>query len=119
MGSVAEEQPWKSLTMATHINLLTLLVICSLSLSEAGRRQYTTPYIYPSQSQQAFGASAPPPCCRSKFPEEYGSCLANEHCAQPTAPYCSAFGYCTQIQLYGHNGCTPCAGYAPQAIISK
>ena len=35
---------------------------------------------------------------RSNFPEEFGSCQANEHCSQPTAPYCSAFGYCTQVR---------------------
>ena len=46
---------------------------------------------------QQFGASAPAPCCRSDFPGEFGSCLRSEHCAQPTAPHCSAFGYCTQV----------------------
>ena len=60
-----------------------------------------------------IGASNPPPCCRSfkilnicikalffhrsNFPEEFGSCQVNEHCANPVAPYCSAFGYCTQV----------------------
>jgi len=55
-----------------------------------------------------IGASNPPPCCRSNFPEEFGSCQVNEHCANPVAPYCSAFGYCTQVQRYGYNGCVQC-----------
>merc|ERR1711892_1435677 len=113
--SVAEELPQKSLNMAKYMAMLSFCLFSCLIAVEAGRVQYPSPYIYPSQ--QNFGASAPPPCCRSNFPEEYGSCLTNEHCPQPTAPYCSAFGYCTQIQIYGHNGCTPCAGYAPQTLV--
>jgi len=49
-----------------------IFVLVALTTSAmAGRRQYFTPNMYPSQ---LFGASAPAPCCRSAFPEEYGSC---------------------------------------------
>merc|ERR1712223_1511604 len=66
------------------------------------------------QTQQYFGASNPAPCCRSNFPEEFGSCQLSEHCSQPTAPHCSAFGYCTRIQRYGYDGCVSCQNYQPQ-----
>ena len=45
--------------------------------------------IYPTSALNIY--------CRSNFPDEFGSCQVNEHCGQPTAPYCSAFGYCTQV----------------------
>merc|ERR1712076_345309 len=86
--------------------LLTMLVSTSLARS-AG------------QTQQYFGASNPAPCCRSKFPEEFGSCQLAEHCSQATAPYCSAFGYCTQIQRYGYDGCVSCHHYPSQTPYSK
>merc|ERR1712113_8491 len=47
-------------------------------------------------------------CCRSA-PGEYGSCRSNADCGQRTAPYCSGFGFCTQTQIYGINGCQDCA----------
>ena len=83
---------------------LTLTVIMLLTTPASSAPQY---------QQSLFGASNPAPCCRweepthtsllsllfrSNFPEEFGSCQANEHCSQPTAPYCSAFGYCTQVR---------------------
>merc|ERR1711955_80777 len=64
---------------------------------------------------QLFGSSAPAPCCRSSFPEEPGSCLANEHCIQETAPYCSAFGFCTQQRQYGYSGCVACPQHSASA----
>jgi len=86
-----------------HSVILFLVVLTTSAM--AGRRQYFTPNIYPSQ---LFGASAPAPCCRSAFPDEYGSCQGPEHCPQPTAPHCSAFGFCTQQKQYGYNGCVAC-----------
>ena len=73
-------------------------------------------------------------CCRSSFPgkmrvtcfiikrfiisnkvvkfatltDEYGSCRVNTDCTNRVSPYCSAFGYCTQITQYGQGGCSPC-----------
>ncbi len=67
--------------------------------------------------------------------EEYGSCQSSSDCAYrtPAQPYCSAFGYCTQVHetqanlpkkfvshiflslrqitQYGADGCTPCHGH--------
>ena len=40
---------------------------------------------------------------------EGGSCRTNGDCGNPVAPYCSGFGYCTQTQIYGINGCQDCA----------
>merc|ERR1711981_646061 len=70
-------------------------------------------------TSQYFGASNPAPCCRSNFPEEFSSCQLAEHCTQATAPYCSAFGYCTQIQRYGYDGCVSCQHYQPQIPYSR
>merc|ERR1711976_59552 len=93
--------------MMKQILFLTMTLL-KLITSSTVPLQYST-QVDPSQFY--FGASNPQPCCRSNFPEEFGSCQANEHCAQATAPYCSAFGYCTQIQRYGYDGCAPCQGY--------
>merc|ERR1712243_551010 len=75
-------------SMKTLVPVLAMAAL--VGVVTAGRRQAYTPYISPGQ---LFGSSAPAPCCRSSFPEEPGSCLANEHCIQETAPYCSAFGF--------------------------
>jgi len=80
---------------------ISLNLLLTTPLASGGRVRY------PSQNL-SFGSSNPAPCCRSNFPEEYGSCLNNEHCPQPTAPYCSAFGFCTQQKQYGYDGCVPC-----------
>merc|ERR1712130_271477 len=88
--------------------LVLMMALVKLISSSTVPLQYS-PQVDPSQFY--FGASNPQPCCRSNFPEEFGSCQANEHCSQPTAPYCSAFGYCTQIQRYGYGGCVTCPGY--------
>merc|ERR1712055_1129712 len=98
-----------SCTMKTSF-LLLLVMLSLVILTRAGRRQAFTPYMSPGQ---LFGSVAPAPCCRSGFPEEYGSCLANEHCLQPTAPFCSAFGFCTQQKQYGYNGCVACPQRSP------
>ena len=42
------------------------------------------------------------------LPDEHGSCRVNTDCTQRAAPYCSGFGYCTQITQYGQGGCSPC-----------
>ena len=44
------------------------------------------------------------------LPEEHGSCRVNADCTQKVSPYCSGFGYCTQITQYGQGGCSPCEG---------
>ena len=44
------------------------------------------------------------------LPEEHGSCRVNADCTQRVSPYCSGFGYCTQITQYGQGGCSPCEG---------
>merc|ERR1712051_739773 len=44
-------------------------------------------------------------CCRSSFPDEYGSCRKRSDCTSRTQPYCSGYGYCTQSQDYGIEGC--------------
>jgi len=91
--------------------LLPVLAMAALmGVVAAGRRQAYTPYISPGQ---LFGSSAPAPCCRSSFPDEPGSCLTNEHCIQETAPYCSAFGFCTQQRQYGYSGCVACPQHTP------
>merc|ERR1712121_82356 len=82
---------------------MTLMVFSMLALApllcQAGRIQGISQNVYP----------------RSDFPNELGSCVTNEHCSQATSPYCSAFGYCTQIQMYGSIGCSPCSqDYKPQ-----
>merc|ERR1712048_1167463 len=91
----------RDLKMMRALIFLTVLVTTSLARS------------------QSFGASNPAPCCRSNFPEEFGSCQLAKHCTQATAPYCSAFGYCTQIQRYGYDGCVSCQHYQPQIPYSR
>merc|ERR1711955_102987 len=75
-----------SLTLAVEAaapSMKTLVPVLAMAafvgVVTAGRRQAYTPYISPGQ---LFGSSAPAPCCRSSFPEEPGSCLANEHCIE-------------------------------------
>merc|ERR1712012_822726 len=93
------------LTMNCSIlTLLSSLLIISAQSSTVPLQ--LSPAVDPSQYY--FGASNPQPCCRSNYPEEFGSCQVNDHCLQATAPYCSAYGYCTQIQRYGYNGCVQC-----------
>jgi len=100
-----------SKTINMEVRVVSVVSMVSLTLTVI--MVLTTPASSAPQYQQSlFGASNPAPCCRSNFPEEFGSCQANEHCSQPTAPYCSAFGYCTQIQRYGYDGCVPCQQYA-------
>merc|ERR1711936_1417780 len=82
------------------------------SLTLAAVMLVVTPLVTPAPQLQSFGASAPAPCCRSNFPEEFGSCQTNQHCPQPTAPFSSAFGYCTQIHRYGYDGCVACHQYS-------
>merc|ERR1712243_454652 len=94
MGQLHSQPHTDQSSISLH-TMQVLVVLC-------GRVTHTSPY------QPLFGASNPAPCCRSKFPDEYGSCLNNQHCAQPTAPYCSAFGFCTQQKQYGYDGCVPC-----------
>ena len=72
------------------------VLLALFSMANSGRVTYPSPY---QPSSALFGASNPAPCCRSNFPDEFGSCVSNEHCPQPTAPYCSAFGFCTQVSL--------------------
>merc|ERR1712243_254345 len=91
-----------SLTLAVEAaapSMKTLVPVLAMAafvgVVTAGRRQAYTPYISPGQ---LFGSSAPAPCCRSSFPEEPGSCLANEHCIQETAPYCSAFEHIEEME---------------------
>merc|ERR1712117_505148 len=90
--------------------LLTMSVMIIVTTASTVPLSYT-PNIDPNQFY--FGASNPAPCCRSKYPDEFGSCQANEHCLQPTAPFCSAFGYCTQQKQYGYGGCVPCQYQSP------
>merc|ERR1712203_211883 len=89
---------------STNIMKFTTCLVLLLVLTALARSQ-----------PQYFGASNPAPCCRSDFPDEFGSCRVNGDCPQPTAPYCSAFGYCTHIQRYGYDGCAPCQHYASVA----
>ena len=42
------------------------------------------------------------------FSDEYGSCRSSADCGHRTAPYCSGFGFCTQTQIYGIDGCKEC-----------
>jgi len=82
----------------------------------ANQAYYPAPqpaYPVPQPAYPAYAAEAPQygqlGCCRSNYPVEGGSCRTNGDCGQRTAPYCSGFGYCTQTQIYGINGCQDCA----------
>jgi len=96
--------------MQAPVVIFSLLLMMTTHLVLGGRVTYPSPYQTP---ESLFGASNPAPCCRSNYPEEFGSCLDNSHCSQPTAPYCSAFGFCTQQKQYGYNGCVPCQKAGP------
>merc|ERR1712126_165445 len=89
-------------------SLLFICVICISSSNSTPARNVPIPS-YPQ-------AAAPPHynqglqygdlgCCRSSFPDEYGSCRKRSDCPLRTQPYCSGYGFCTQSQDYGTDGC--------------
>jgi len=79
---------------------ISLFIVLSLALTAMSANVAYYP------DQPVYGQVG---CCRSAFPEEFGSCRTHEHCGQRTAPYCSGFGFCTQTQIYGISGCQDCA----------
>merc|ERR1712110_1300145 len=100
---------WKTSQIKLNMKMRILYLLCVLSISVTSvisipRRHVSIP-AYPQQAVVPayhqglqYGDLG---CCRSSFPDEYGSCRQRSHCVLPTQPYCSGYGYCIQSQDYG------------------
>merc|ERR1712150_302140 len=94
---------------ASMLSIFLFCFVCinvSFVVSNPAKNEYIPAYPQPLAPQYhqglQYGALG---CCRSSFPDEYGSWRQRSDCVLRTQPYCSGYGFCTQSQDYGTEGC--------------